>query len=318
MVGLMLAMLLGAAAPAARSAGVACGPTRVATISSVDGGVATKIYLGELSGNETKMDLLHITGAPDLLAAVVADDRRATLTAVERIVYHPRWHIVRLRVLDAAGRVLADFGGPYVIAPVTGILRSASGAAVGSFVMSVQDDLGFAKLEYRFVGDPIGVYVNRKLVVERAGSFPRQLPAGVSLKLGGVSYNEVLRTFNAFPNGTLTAVIAVPMPLTTLPVESCTAVVVGEIARVAQRIAALYAPLAANYPAFVEVITSDTGAIVVVRLGLRTIAASEGPGPPTLPESGPVVYLSQSWTVFSFAPTPPARIYVLIPAASPG
>jgi len=29
-----------------------------------------------------------------------------------------------LRVLDAAGHILADVGGPYVIAPVTGVLRS--------------------------------------------------------------------------------------------------------------------------------------------------------------------------------------------------
>jgi drug/metabolite transporter superfamily protein YnfA len=278
--------------------------------------VATNIYRGELGGTETKIDLRHITGAADLLAAVAADDRRATLTAVQRIVYHSFWHIVRLRVLDAAGRVLADFGGPYVIAPVTGVLRSASGGVVGSFVMSVQDDAGFAKLEYRFVGDRIGIYVNGKLVVERGGSFPYLTPTGAGLKLDGVLYNEVPRTYDAFPNGTVTAVIAVPIPVTTLPVQSCTAVVVGEIARVAQRIAALFSPLAANYPAFVEIITADTGALVVVRLGLRTIAGSAGPGPLTLPESGPVVYLSQIWTVFSFAPTPPARIYLLIATTS--
>ena len=50
----------------------------------------------------------------------------------------------------------------------------------------------------------------------------------------------------------------------------------------------------------------------MVRIGQRTIAASEGPGPPALPESGPVLYLNKSWTVFSFAPTLPARIYLLI------
>ena len=38
--------------------------------------------------------------------------------------------------------------GPYVIAPVTGSLRSG-GKVIGSFVMSVQDDVGFTKLETR-------------------------------------------------------------------------------------------------------------------------------------------------------------------------
>jgi len=101
-----------------------------ATISSVEGMVATNIYSGELGGSKTKLDLRLITGAADLLAAVAADERRATLRAVTRIVYHSIWHIVRLRVLDAAGRVLADFGGRYVIAPAAGVLRSATGGVV--------------------------------------------------------------------------------------------------------------------------------------------------------------------------------------------
>ena len=92
--------------------------------------MATNIYSGELGGSKTKLDLRLITGAADLLAAVAADERRATLRAVTRIVYHSIWHIVRLRVLDAAGRVLADFGGRYVIAPAAGVLRSATGGVV--------------------------------------------------------------------------------------------------------------------------------------------------------------------------------------------
>ena len=52
---------------------------------------------------------------------------------------------------------------------------------------------------------------------------------------------------------------------------------------------------------------------MVVRIGLRSIAGSEGPGPPTLPLSGTVSYQGRTWSVFSFAPTPPARIFVLVP-----
>jgi hypothetical protein len=311
----VLAVVAGSGSSASGEVGVACGSSTRATISTVDAKVATNVYLGELGGaggSETRKDLGHITRAENLLAAVAADSPSATLKAVKRIVYHPFWHIVRLRVLDAAGRVLADFGGPYVIAPVTGVLR-AGGVVVGSFVMSVQDDLGFAKLERRFVGDPIGIYADGRLVVERSGRFPELAPTGANVELGGVVYAAVLRTYNAFPSGTVSAVIAVPAPPAALTEQSCSAVVVGEIGRVAERIAALFQPvLAARYAAFAQVVTAYTGATVVVRIGLRAIVGSEGLGPATLPTSGTVSYLGESWTVFSFAPTPPARIFLLI------
>ena len=131
--------------------------------------------------------------------------------------------------------------------------------------------------------------------------------------MGGVVYAAVLRTYNAFPSGTVSAVIAVPAPPAALTEQSCSAVVVGEIGRVAERIAALFQPvLAARYAAFAQVVTAYTGATVVVRIGLRAIVGSEGLGPATLPTSGTVSYLGESWTVFSFAPTPPARIFLLI------
>ena len=93
-----------------------------------------------------------------------------------RLVYHPIWHIVRLRVLDAAGHVLADIGGPYVIAPVPGVLRP-DGRAIGSFVMSVQDDVGFTKLETHAVGDPIGIYYRRAASSPQLGA---RLPDGAA------------------------------------------------------------------------------------------------------------------------------------------
>jgi hypothetical protein len=317
MLGVVLALVAIAAGgtPASGDVGVACGPSTLATISTLDAKVASNVYLGELGGPggaETKKDLGHITSAADLLAAVAADSRSATLEAVKRIVYHPFWHIVRLRVLDASGHLLADFGGPYVIAPVTGVLR-AGGVVVGSFVMSVQDDLGFAKLEHRFVGDPIGIYVNGRLVVQQGATLPEIAPTGPEVTLGGVTYAAVTRTYNAFPSGKLSAVIAVAPPPLVLTEQSCPAVVVDEVGRVAERIATLFQPvLAARYAAFAQVVTAYTGATVVVRIGLRAIVGSEGLGPETLPTSGLVSYLSQNWMVFSFAPTPPARIYLLV------
>ena len=107
--------------------------------------------------------------------------------------------------------------------------------------------------------------------------------------------------------------------------QPCAAVTVGEIGRVAERIAALFHPLAGNYPGFVATTHGYTGTTVIVRIGLRALLGSQGLGPATLPPSGTVSYLGQSWSVFSFAPTPPARIYLLIaqpnsspPPATPG
>jgi hypothetical protein len=317
-VGVLLAVVAVACAgsPASADPVAPCGASTLATLTAVDTKIANNIDGGELAGSETQVDLRHVTGAADLLSAVAAGNRAATQKAVSRIVYHHFWHIVRLRALDTSGRVLADVGGPYVIAPVRGVL-SVGGRVIGSFVMSVQDDMGFAKLERHAIGDPIGIYVNGKLAVELGGYFPVHQPLGPQLSLAGISYAALPLTYNAFPAGELSAVIAVPLPSAALTAESCPAIVVGEIGRVAERIAARFNPLVASYAGFVETCHADTGALVVVRIGLRTIGGSNGPGPPVLPQSGTVSYLSKNWSVFSFAPTPPARIYLLIAAGAP-
>ena len=59
--------------------------------------------------------------------------------------------------------MLADVGGPYIIAPVAGVLR-LDGRVIGSYVMSVQDDYGFTLLESHAAGDPIAIYYHGKKV----------------------------------------------------------------------------------------------------------------------------------------------------------
>jgi len=288
-----------------------CGAATVPTLAALDGRIATNIYGGEVGGSETQVDLHHVTGAPDLLAAVASGDAAATVAAVKRIVYHPFWHIVRLRVLDAAGALLADFGGPFVIAPVDGTLV-AGGTTIGSFVMSVQDDVGFTKLEMHAVGDPIAIYLGGHLVASLGARFPRVQPIAPRLRLSGSAYAFQSETYNAFPTGTLTAVLAIPIPPPAVTAKSCAAVTLAETRRVVLRIAARYHPLAARYTNFVETAHADTGVLVIVRIGLRVIAGSGGPGPLAIPTAGTVSYLGRIWSVFSFAPTPPARVYVLV------
>ena len=312
--GLALAGLTGAAAAASTGAASACGPATQATIGAVDATVLTDIYHNELAGTEVSFDLAQIAGARDLLDAVAHRDQAATFKAVHRIVYHRRWHIVRLRALDSSGRVLADVGGPYVIAPVSGVLRS-SGHIVGRFVMSVQDDVGVTKLETHFVGDPIGMYFQGRLVAELGANFPGTPPSGSALTLGGVSYRAFARTFNAFPAGTLSAVILVAPPAASLAKQPCAAVRAGEFGHVAVRLAQLAPTLTQHYYGYASTVSIYTGAEVFVRRGATQVTSTDGSGPAVLPTSGTVSYQGRTWLVFSFEPRRSTRVYVLVPPA---
>ena len=251
------------------------------------------------------------SSAPDLLAAVASHDGAGALEAVTRLVFHPHWHIVRLRVLDVAGHVLADVGGPYVIAPVAGVLRSG-GRVAGSFAMSVQDDVGVTKLETRFVGDPIAIYVGGRRVASLGASFPLVAPRGSSMTVGGMRYTTATTSFKAFPSGTLRAVMLVAPPSARLSAQPCGAVRAGEFARVAARLARLASALPSHYRAYALTVHLFTGAQIFVRNGATQLASSDGPGPSTLPVGGTVSYQGSSWQVASFEPSASARVYVLI------
>jgi hypothetical protein len=308
---LIALVLAGADASAATDVSTPCGAATAATVNAVAAKVATNIYHGELTGGEVLADAGRIRGSVALLAAVVQDDRAATFRAVHALVYHPLWHIVRLRVLDSAGRVLADVGGPDVIAPVSGTLR-AGGKDVGTFVMSVQDDVGFTKLETHAVGDPIAIYYGGRLVAHIGARFPASAPTLPTMNLGGVPYSVLRETYGAFPVGTLDAVMLVPPPAAALSAEPCIAVRAAAIGSVAAHLATRFHPLDASYAKYVETLHTDTGAIAILRIGTRPIAGSQGIGPAVIPTSGPVTYLGHTYWVFSFEPTPPARVYLLI------
>ena len=314
----MLASLAGGGPGTPARAGGACGASTLATIATADASMLTDIYRNELAGTEVSFDVAKVTGAADLLSAVARGDRAAALKAVSRLVYHPAWHIVRLRALDASGRVLADVGGPDVIAPVSGVLRSGTGAVIGSFVMSVQDDVGVTKLESRFIGNPIGIYVRGRLVAQRRTHFPRRPPSGSELTVGGVRYRIVTETYKAFPTGTLGAVILVAPPAGSLRRQPCATVRAGEFGRVAGRLTGLLGPLTQHYYGYAFWVQIYTGAEVFVRDpdGTQlTSSAGAGAGPTVLPTSGTASYQGKSWLVFSFEPYPPTRVYMLIAPA---
>jgi len=288
-----------------------CAAASATTIAGVDATVAQTIYQGELHSREVRADIAHIAGSRELLSAVASSNATAAYAAVYTIVYTPHWHIVRLRVVRN-GRVLADVGGPDIIAPVSGPLR-LKGRVVGSFVMSVQDDLGYVKLVSRFIGVPIDLYRNGAFVMGTLQPAPASATTGAQVDVAGRKYQAHVLDALAFPSGALRVALFVPEPTSAVTGQSCAAVRVAAWGSVAKHIAARFNPLAAHYRELVETLRGSTGGLAYVRAGSSRIAG--GAGPARIPHSGTVSYRGRSWSVFSWEPVPPARIYLLTPAA---
>lgn len=290
-----------------------CGAAAAATAASTAGSVAERIYQQELNSAEVIADRRQVEENGPLLDALAARETAAVTAAVSKLVYSGT-HIVRLRVM-AQGRVLADVGGPYIIAPVSGTLR-LGGRTVGRYVLSVQDDLGFVKLETRFIGVPLLLLTDEhRIPVE--GTLvpgPAQIPPDGPVTLGGVDYQTYSFTASAFPEGTLTVRMLIPSAVVS-SAASCLSIKATELQRISrtswERFAAIGAP-AASY-----VLNNGglTGTLTYVRSGSHQLAGTTTPGPARLPVLGVVSYRGTSYEVRSFASTldgAPVRVYLLV------
>ncbi len=95
-----------------------CGTSDEDTVVNTISRIAHLIYDGE-AGRRTVKQVRRVQENAALLHAVARRDPKGTRSAIEALLHQ---HIVRLRV-SAGGRLLADVGGPYVLAPVTAPLR---------------------------------------------------------------------------------------------------------------------------------------------------------------------------------------------------
>jgi hypothetical protein len=288
-----------------------CAAATSTTLASVDTTVAQLIYNGEIHSKEVRADIAHITGSRELLSAMASGGDAAVQAAVHTIVYTPHWHIVRLRVVEH-GHVLADVGGPDIIAPVSGTL-SLKGRVLGRYVMSVQDDLGYVKLVSRFIGVPVDLYRGGSLVMGTLRPAPAPPSTGARVTVAGEAYRAQTLEALAFPNGALRVALFIPAPTDALARQSCVAVRVAAWGGVAKRIAARLHPLAAHYGDLVHTLRGSTGGLAFVRAGSKPLAG--GAAPARIPRSGTLSYRGRSWSVFSWEPEPPARIYFLTPTA---
>ena len=121
------AHLTATAAPKKAAPQTVCGHAAAGVLGRAAGVVATRIYAGERVGSETRSDQHQVESYGPLLAALAAGKGPAIESAVTALVYS-HTHIVRLRVTKGS-TVLADVGGPYILAPVYGTLRK-SGRAI--------------------------------------------------------------------------------------------------------------------------------------------------------------------------------------------
>jgi hypothetical protein len=305
--------LCACAAPAEGAGEPPCAGAAPATAAHAAGAVAERIYAMEVSSPEVSADRAQIEHDGALLSALAGGSRAAVGEAVTRLVYSGT-HIVRLRVIRG-GSVLADVGGPYILAPVAGELR-AGGRSLGRFVFSVQDDLGYVKLESRFIGSPLILRQgSRRIPLEGTIAAGSTIPAEGPVRYHGIAYQAFTVNAQAFPSGVLQITLLLARP----PASSagCAEVRALELGRVAQAVWHRFTVLGAPVPSFVRALHSLTNGLVYVRSGSRQLAGSTQPGPSPLPNAGSVRYRGGVFRVTSFAATTagmPVRVYQLLHA----
>jgi hypothetical protein len=117
---------------------------------------------------------------------------------------------VRLRV-TTGGRLLADVGGPFVLAPVRAPLR-LGGRTIGSFVLSIQDDEGYKRLAERLAGLEVLMYMGARLVKSTLGPAPGLVPTSGLVTRAGRSFHAYTFAAEAFPAGPLRITVLIPAP----------------------------------------------------------------------------------------------------------
>jgi hypothetical protein len=290
-----------------------CGSAAAETLARAAGMVATRIYANELSSSEVFNDKHQVENFSPLLSAVASGNRQATNEAVSSLVFS-HTHVVRLRVTRGAA-VLADVGGPDILAPVGGSLRQG-GRTIGHYVLSVQDDLGYVKLVTRFIGVPLVLRAGpRTLPIEGALSpGPASIPGHGPVRYRNTTYEAFSLNAQVFPRGPLRISLLVPVsgPLSR---RTCTEIKVAELGDVARRISRRFTLSPTNFSSYIKATAPLTGGLLYIRSGSRQLAGSTHPGPRKLPDRGTVNYRGRTYGVFSFTTgteVGQVRIYQLV------
>ncbi len=176
------------------------------------GRVGERIYAEEAGSAYVRATRREIEASPTFASAVAARNTTAIRAGIVGF-FAAHIHVVRVRV-EAVGpsgarRFLYDLGGPYVLAPVHGVVRSG-GRIVGRFSFAIQDDAGYVKLARRFTGAEVLMRVGAHQVMGTLDPGPAHVPDRGSLEYAGRRYAAYSFSGVAFPSGPLRISLLVP------------------------------------------------------------------------------------------------------------
>jgi hypothetical protein len=181
--------------------GAAGAPSVAQVQANTWGLVAERVYYAEHAGSKAELILHYVERTAAFRKAVLEGNAGATRAAIIGF-FRSHLHVVRVRVIRA-GRLLVDVGGPYVLAPIPGVIRNARGHVVAHFLLAIQDDLGFTILAHAFTGADTFMREGSLQVMGSATPGPPSIPQRGRLSYRGVSYQAYSFTAEAFPSGPL-------------------------------------------------------------------------------------------------------------------
>ncbi|HEY3970065.1 MAG TPA: hypothetical protein VGL79_01590 [Solirubrobacteraceae bacterium] len=186
----------------------ACAPTPAETAIDAIGQTAKRIYRQEQSGAATRAVVGDFENSRPFQEAVATDNPIATRAAIVKF-FEGTLHVVRVRA-TLGEKLVADVGGPHVLAPTRGDVRNAHGRVVGHFLLSVQDDLGYVILAQRFAGAQTFLYENKQLLLGSTSPAPPSIPKHGEMLFDGIRYHAYSFMAEAFPKGTLEISLLIP------------------------------------------------------------------------------------------------------------
>jgi hypothetical protein len=172
------------------------------------GHVGERIYREELHSPDVAATLRSMESSTVFQRAVAAGSVAATRAAIIDF-FAAHIHVVRVRVTIGA-RLLIDEGGPFVLAPVHGTLRSG-GRIVGHFTMAIQDDAGYLKLAHLFTGAEVLMRTGSHQVTGTLSPGPATVPDRGEVTYRGRSYQAYSFVGEAFPAGPLRISLFLPV-----------------------------------------------------------------------------------------------------------
>jgi hypothetical protein len=186
----------------------ACAPTPAQTAIEAIGQTAQRIYREEQSGAATRAVVHAFESSRPFQEAVATDNPTATRAAIVKF-FEGTLHVVRVRA-TLGEKLVADVGGPHVLAPIRGDVRGVHGRVVGHFLLSVQDDLGYVILAQRFAGVQVFLYEGKQLLLGSVSPAPLSIPKQGEILFDGLRYHAYSFTAEAFPKGALEVSLLIP------------------------------------------------------------------------------------------------------------